>query len=132
MLLKTYKTYNGQYGIPFDVPERVIIRTDEYLKNQNVFYSIFFKYWERCEVKCVNGKVDKEDKKNKTFTCKQLWTQLQSDEDYKILGARAKKNMYSQKAFYTWLTENFNMTKNRDGTNIIVGLECIKEEGEEY
>jgi hypothetical protein len=106
----------------------VIERTDKYLKNQNVFHSIFSKYWEKCEVKCENGKMDKEDKKLKTVTCKQLWNVVQLDEEYRGLGARMKKNMYNRDAFYTWLNENFIVSTNKDKTQIIIGLESISNE----
>jgi hypothetical protein len=106
----------------------VIERTDKYLKNQNVFYAIFSKYWEKCEVKCENGKMDKEDKKLKTVTCKQLWNVVQQDEEYRALSARAKKNMYGRDAFYTWLNENFSVLTNKDKTQIIIGLESIVNE----
>ena len=128
MLLFVYKSFRQDHGVEFTIPQHVIERTDKYLKNQNVFHSIFSKYWEKCEVKCENGKMDKEDKKLKTVTCKQLWNVVQLDEEYRGLGARMKKNMYNRDAFYTWLNENFIVSTNKDKTQIIIGLESISNE----
>lgn len=130
MLLKVYKTYRAANGMVFNIPTHIIDRTDKYLKNQNVFYSIFSRNWEKCDVMSVNGKMDKEDKESKTFKVKDLWTGIQQDEEYRNLGARAKKSLYNRDAFYDWLSENYTV-QTVQKVQLIIGLRKICDENED-
>lgn len=130
MLLKVYtsceKDTNG--GLKFDIPRDIIERTEEYLANQNVFKVIFDKNWEVCEIlKNDKGKIDKKDLKEKTFSVKELWTRVQTDEQYKQLPSRDKRNIYGRDAFYQFLNENYKIETDKNKSKVIIGLKNVEE-----
>ena len=74
--------------------------------------------------------IDKKDLKDKTFSVKELWTQVQTDEQYKQLPSRDKRNMYGRDAFYQFLNENYKIETDYKGTKKIIGLRKIEEDDE--
>jgi hypothetical protein len=131
MLIKVYTSCekDNSGGMKFVIPKDIIERTELYLANQNVFKVIFDKNWEVCEIiKNSKGKIDKSDLKLKTFTVKTLWSQVQTDEQYKQLSSRDKRNMYGREAFYMFLNENYKIDTDKNKSKIIIGLQNVTEE----
>ena len=121
ILLEIYKTYRDtetNTGIKFTVPESIRLRTEQFIENQNLFQKVFNSNWEKVDI-IPN---DTEDKINKTYALKEIWTSITMSEEYKTLTYREKRQ-YGRDEFYKWIEGMFNISGNSKTGKIIVGIQ---------
>lgn len=125
MLLKTYAAYRTVTGIKFDIPTHIKERTDKYLANQNVFKRLTDKMYEKVEI----NDNDKQDKKAKTLKATDMWRTIQSQEDYRFLTAREKKNQYGRDSFYQHLKNEFQTEMHKQKQTLVcIGVKDRSDE----
>lgn len=101
-LLAVYqKNYSEEIGLEITVPQSIRDRSNEWLKNQNVFQSVFDENFESTE-----------DESN-IIKFVDIWQCITSSLQYKQLLA-SEKMEYTRATCYSWLKENFEeITKSK-------------------
>tara|TARA_R110000744_G_scaffold151457_2_gene264929 strand:+ start:7413 stop:10046 length:2634 start_codon:yes stop_codon:yes gene_type:complete len=119
MLLNIYKISRNSNGMVFNVPQHIKDRTNLYLANQNVFKRLTDLLYTKVEVN-LN---DRKDIRSKSMKANKMWTDIQNEEDYRLLTSREKKNQYNRDNFYQHLNNEFRADDRAGVALVIVGVQ---------
>jgi hypothetical protein len=128
MLLGVYRahkdTSKGDAGLIFTVPEKIRLKSEQFIENQNLFVKVFNENWEKVDID-PNKEGDVAAKTTEVIT---IWYSITMSDEYKSLNFREKRQ-YSRNEFYKWIEENYTITKKSGTGKMMKGL--IKKDDDE-